>query len=883
MSVPESLPTGTVTFLFTDIEGSTALLQRLGTERYDEVLSAHTDALRRAFADGGALVRVEGDALFIVFPSAPKAVAAAAAAQRALAGQSFPYGSEVRVRMGLHTGEGTAASVRAGADYVGIDVHRAARIAAAGHGGQVLISDATRSLVEHALSDGVTLRDLGEHRLKDLPAPEHVYQLVVDGLPSEFPPIRDVGDAASSIPAQLTSFVGREREIEEGSKALAGARLLTLTGPGGTGKTRLSIEIAARVGTAFPDGTHWVPLASILDPDLVLPSIGAALGLADSGSRPMRERVIEHVRAKRALFVVDNFEQVLAAAGDIGEILHAAEGVKAIVSSRAPLRVYGEREFPVPPLAVPDDAGRDAETVSHYESVRLFIDRAVAVKPDFRVTNDNAPAVAEICARLDGLPLAIELAAARVKLLPPAAMLARLDRSLTMLSGGARDLPERQRTLHGAIAWSYDLLEPGSRRLFERVSIFAGGAWLEQMEAVCGDADEPGIDIFEDLATLVDNSLLRQREIDGDARFQMLVTIRAFALGRLEASDEAANMARRHAAAYLALAERSALELMGAEGGRTLDLMQQDHDNLRAAMEWAIAHDTATAMRLGAALWRFWHMRGHLEEGRGVLERVLALPDEGTSGELRPKALQAAGGTAYWQGDLTAATRFYEEALALSRASGKRREIADALYDLSFAYLNPETGARDAARARKLLEDALALYRELGHEPGIANTLWAMTDILYSEGRLDEVAPVADEAATMYRRLGDRFGLGWALFMIANAGLVLGRHDRVRDSLDEAAGIFRASKDLSAFTILLDDYAALALAEGRPERAVRLAGAAAALSDRTGTKLGRYTRQFVTHDIYPTDDHRARYPDEWETGYAMDLDAAIAYALESTT
>ncbi len=670
MSVAAGLPTGTVTFLFTDIEGSTRLVQQLGTERFDEVLAAHTQVLRRAFADGGHEVRIEGDALFVVFLSAPRAVAAATAAQRALANEAFAHGAEVRVRMGMHTGEGTAASLRAGADYVGIDVHRAARIAAVGHGGQVLISDTTRSLVEHALPAGVTLRDLGEHRLKDLAGPEHLFQLVIEGVRSDFPAIRGQGDVPSSVPQQLTSFVGREREIEDGSKALADARLLTLTGPGGTGKTRLSIEIAARVAPDFPDGTHWVPLASIFDPELVLPTIGAALGLADSGSRPVGQRVIEHMREKRALFVIDNFEQVLPAAGSIAEILRAARGVKAIVSSRAPLRVYGEREFPVPPLGVPDRSSRaDPERLSQYESVRLFIDRAVAVKPDFRITNDNAPAVAEICARLDGLPLAIELAAARVKLLPVAAMLARLEHSLAMLSGGARDLPERQRTLRGAIAWSHDLLAPVTRRLFEHLAVFVGGASLDEIEAVCGPDDDLGIDILEGVGALVDQSLLRQREADGDARFQMLVTIRDFARERLEGSGDLVDLARRHAAAYLALAERNAAELTGANSGRGLDRMALDHDNLRAAMEWALAHDASMAMRLGFAMWRFWHMRGHLAEGRGILERVLAFPDQAAPQSSRAKALEAAGGTAYWQGDIDAARAFYLRALELWRAA----------------------------------------------------------------------------------------------------------------------------------------------------------------------------------------------------------------------
>ena len=424
------LPRGTLTFVFTDIEGSTKLLNALGTDRYHEVLEAHTDALRTAFAKGHE-VRIEGDALFVVFATARDAIEATAAAQRTLGTSTFPHGAVVRVRMGMHTGEGTPASERAGADYVGIDVHRAARIAAVAHGGQVLLSAATRMLAGSDLPSGVALRDLGEHQLKDLAQPERIFQLVIDGCPSEFPALRSLDRIPNNLPTQLTTFIGREKEIRQGLALLDGSRLLTLTGPGGTGKTRLSLQLAAEAAAGFPDGAFWVQLAPISDPELVPSTIAHALGVQVSGSELPLDRVTEHVRAKKLLLVLDNFEQILPAATTVSSLLADSPQLKVLTSSRAPLRITGEQEFPIPPLELPDPERLPSlEVLAQSDAVRLFIERARAVRPDFMVTAENASAVAEICFRLDGLPLALELAAARVKMLNPQAMLPRLKQGL---------------------------------------------------------------------------------------------------------------------------------------------------------------------------------------------------------------------------------------------------------------------------------------------------------------------------------------------------------------------------------------------------------------------------------------------------------------------
>ncbi|HEV3474350.1 MAG TPA: adenylate/guanylate cyclase domain-containing protein, partial [Actinomycetota bacterium] len=605
------LPTGTVTFLFTDIEGSTRLLQRLG-DRYPELLSEHGRLLREAVSqEDGIVVSTEGDSFFVAFRSPGQAVRAATAAQRALDANDWPDGTAVRVRMGLHTGEGT----RGGENYVGLDVHRAARIAAAAHGGQILISSATRSLVENTLPDGVSARDLGDHRLRDLDQSERLYQLAVRDLPSDFPPPKTLDARPNNLPTRLTRFIGRGPEIMAVEDLLENTRLLTLTGPGGTGKTRLSLQVASEMLPRFEDGAFFVDLSPITDPSLVATSIADAVGAKEEPGRSVGDTLQDHLRDKELLLVLDNFEQVTAATDVVQLLLNCAPRLKLLVTSRIVLHLSGEQEYPVPPLALPDPAHLPGlEALSQFEAVALFIDRARAVKPDFAVTNENAPAVAEICARLDGLPLAIELAAVRVKLLSPQSMLARLGQRLPLLTGGARDLPERQRTLRGAIEWSHDLLDDAKRSLFARLAVFQGGCTLEAAEAVCGT----DLDVLDGLASLVDESLLRRSETtDGELRFGMLETIREFAAERLAESGQQEKLRRRHAEWVMAFAEEAEPEIVGENQALWLDRTEREHDNIRAALRWANDHgEGEIALRTGASLWRFWQQRGHLREGR---------------------------------------------------------------------------------------------------------------------------------------------------------------------------------------------------------------------------------------------------------------------------
>ena len=595
------LPTGTVTLLFTDIEGSTRLLQRVG-EAYAGLLGEQRRLLTDAFErHGGVVVDSEGDAFFVAFASAKDAAAAAAAAQRALAAHEWPDDEELRVRMGLHTGEPQLVDSR----YVGLDVHHAARVMAAGHGGQVLVSEATRAL----LDDGTRVRDLGEHRLKDLTRPQRLYQLELDGLPAEFPPLKTLDNRPTNLPVQPTGLIGREHQLAEAGAELRrdDLRLLTLTGTGGAGKTRLALQLAADVVEEFDNGVFFVSLAPVRDWELVVPTITRTLGLREQPGETVLETLSEYLRDKAMLLVLDNFEQVLAAAPALAGVSATAPGLRLLVTSRTPLRLSGERTYSVPPLELA-------------ASVRLFAERARAAGAEL----EDGDTVAEICRRLDGLPLAIELAASRARALPPQALLRRLDRSLKLLTGGPQDHDERQRTLRGAIEWSYDLLPAAERELFARLAVFVGGCRLDAAEAVC---DPVEIDVLDGLESLVDKSLLRQRaDADGEPRFWMLETIREYALERLDESGKLAETRSEHASWFVELAEHVDVASRTGDQNAWFDQLEADNDNLRAALDWAEeSGDGELMLRLATALWGFWAMRGQIAEGTRALGDAVAL------------------------------------------------------------------------------------------------------------------------------------------------------------------------------------------------------------------------------------------------------------------
>ena len=894
----------TLTFLFTDIEGSTRLEQAIGTAAYGALRERHRALLRAAFAAaGGEEQGTEGDSFFVVFRSARSALSAALAAQRSLAAEAWPENAPIRVRMGVHSGEaGTA-----GGSLVGIDINRAARIEAAAHGGQVLVSDAARSLVGANPPDGITFRDMGHHRLKDIAEPERLHQLVADGLRAEFPPVRSLDVRPNNLPAQLTSFVGREGEIGEVGRLLAQHRLVTLTGPGGTGKTRLSIQVATIAADDFPDGCWFVTLDAVRDPALVPAQIAAAIGLAEAGNRPTIDIVVEWLAGKTVLLVLDNFEQVIEAAPTVAVLLRAVPGLKLLVTSRAALRISGEHEYPVPGLPAPPDLEAlsgleraqlpmraravDVEELATYESVRLFIARATAVRPDFQVTNENAPAVAAICARLRGMPLAIELAAARVKLLAPEAILGRLSHQLAVLAAGSRDLPERQQTLRGAIAWSYDILDSAGQRLLERLSAFRGGIDLAAAEAVAGAGEGLGVDVLDGLTELADQSLLRV--IDGvETRFVMLETIREFAAERLDVRGETGEIQRRLGAWFLALAERAAPELAGPDQRRWLDRLELENDNLRASLDgFVAAGDEASAIPLAFALWRFWQKRGHLTEARRRLDAMAAAPWSHRAPVRRARLMEALGGVCWWQADLPAMRPPYAEAVAIWRVEADPAELANALYNFSFCFAvppSPDGQLLDAdpdGLGHEALEEALALYREVGDERGQANVLWGIGNKRYFGRAPDAGAEYLEEARQIFKRVGDRTMEAWSLHMLGVGKLRLGEVEVARRCFGETLVAFSEMGDASGLTLVFDDFASLAAADGDPERAARMWGAARNLTKSTGAGLATFVDEFFEQVLRPRLSLTTLDPAEvtrlGSEGAAMTLDEVVAYALEA--
>jgi predicted ATPase/class 3 adenylate cyclase len=869
------LPTGTVTFLFTDIEGSTRLLQELGRERWEQVLGVHNEVLRRAIEDGaGVEVGTEGDAFFAVFEVATSAVAAAVEAQRGLVEAAWPHGPPIRVRMGMHTGEG----VIGGDDYIGLDVHRAARIAAAGHGGQVLISAVTRALVEASLPDAVALRDLGEHRLKDLARPEHIYQLTVDGLPAEFPPIRSL-ETPSNLPPSRTSFVGRQREVAMVKELLRGPGVLTLTGAGGTGKTRLALRAARELLEDYLDGVFLVELEPITDPRLVPSTIAASVGVRAEGSRRVLDSLKDHLRDREVLLVLDNFEQVIGSAPLVADLLAVSPRLRILVTSREPLHITGEQELPVPPLTLPDTREPlGPEGVSRSEAAALFVQRATAVDPAFRLTEGNAPAVAELCLRLDGLPLAIELAASRVKLLSPRAILDRLEHRLELLTGGPVDVPARQRTLRGAIGWSHDLLDDAERRLFRRLSVFAGGWTLGAAEAVADPAAELGGDVLDLLVSLVDKSLVtRVASVSDEVRFGMLETIRQFGIDQL--GDEAEPTQHQHAAHFLETAEAAEPNLRGPEQKRWLDQLEVEHDNLRAALRWAIdAGQAVIGLRLVGALWRFWHLHGHLSEGRRWAQEVLALPTASGRTAERAKALTALGGLAYWQGDVAATRRAYEEALAIDRELGDRSAEAEGLYNLAYVLWFEE----DLPGAVAMWEESLATFEELGSARGVADVLWVQGVTARLEGDLPRSRALAEKSLQLHRQAGDLFGVTDALRNLGRTALAQGDLDTAAASFLEALDNDEVVGNRTGMAIVLDNLAAKAGADGDHLRALRLAGASESIKEAAG---GEAPPPLIDLPD-PREAARAVLGEDavaaaWEEGRAMTMEQALAYAREA--
>src|SRR3954469_7649174 len=905
------LPGGTVTFVFTDIEGSTRLLQRLG-DRYATVLGEHRRVLRAECGrHGGEEVGTEGDGSFIVFPRAGDAVTAVASAQRALAAAPWPEGFPVRVRMGVHTG---GATPRDG-DYVGLDVHRAARICSAGHGGQVLVSSVTRGLVDEALPADMAFRDLGEHRLKDLDAPERLFQLVIEDLPAEFPLLRAVvarrAFAPGALPRRPNRTIGREREIGAVAERVraSGVRLLTLTGPGGVGKTRLAMEAARVLEADFRDGTRFVSLAALRRPEDLLPEMLQSLGILPLAGESAEQSVSRFLSAKDLLLVLDNFEHLLGAAPFVSELLSACAALTVLATSREPLALACEERVAVLPLAVPADRPDDLAAVAGAPAVALFAERARAIDRGFAVNRDNAAAISEICRRLDGLPLAIELAAARCLLLSPVEIANRLEVDITALGPGPRDAPARQRTVRDVIDWSHELLSDAERACFARFAVFAGGATIAAAEAITHGT-------LETLNALVAKSLLVARQAAASpTRLEMLDTIRAYASQRLDASGDEAPR-RDHYRYFLAVAQRHATEqaVCGAQRQQHLAVLDSDRRNLDAALEWAVSQrDGAKALSMVCALAFYWDI-GDADVRHAVrrIDEAMHLADDNVDPPLRVRALCFKAHCLRWLGELDASLAIMAQAETLARQAADPRVLAQTLRkraDLEASVNGPGAGDRLAEEAlnwartaRDEWEVANAAYSKATAAPTIAelharvewaadlleragNVFW-LTGLFISAAyvalRLHD-APTArdliDRATPGARALNDPYT--WMILQ-GNRGLASLFYrdtDAAREALSEELRLARDLVVPSIATESLLGHAALAILDGDPTRAARLLGAAQARKDRS--QHDDVARTLDTEFFEPA---RARYGSAaWQQalreGAALTLTEAIAAAL----
>ncbi|MEO8302750.1 MAG: tetratricopeptide repeat protein [Betaproteobacteria bacterium] len=711
------------TILFTDIEGSTRLWEQQA-ERMAEALAGH-DALARAAVTGnrGIIVKTTGDGLYAAFEDSLDALNATVTLQQSIADPAATNGIPLRVRCGLHSGQ----VERRDNDYFGSPVNRTARVMSVAHGGQILLSQAVVDDVAERLPADVTLKDLGSVRLKDLSQPEHVYQVLHPSLRQDFPALRSLEATPNNLPQQLTSFIGREREVDEAKELLKSSRLVTLLGMGGLGKTRLSLQIAADMMDAFPDGVWFVDLAPIRDDSLV-PSVTAqVLGVQEEPGRALTQTLCAHLKSRKLVLIFDNCEHVVGASAALANaLLRAAPDVRMIATTREALRVPGEQTYPVYPLAVPDRAA-SVETLSRSAAVQLFMDRAQLQKPGFMLTEKEAPAVAELVARLEGIPLALELAAARMRALSIQDINKRLQDRFKLLTGGGRVLLERQQTLRALVAWSYDMLHDPEQRLLERLSVFAGGFDLEAAEAICGAEPLSSDDVLDLLTSLVEKSLVMADESDNGSRYRQLETIREFAREYLAKRDDAAEHAVRHCDFFLVLAKASNKALQGAEQAEFTRRLEVELDNLRAAIALALngGADPVLAVKFEVALMWFRLLRGYSTEGRKIVRATLALPGVQASDVAHAHALYVGAALADNQADYAEAGRMLEACLALRRGLDQPFDIAATLSTLSQVRLHEG----DAERARESEEEALGIFRKIGDRVGEAIGLFHLGEI----------------------------------------------------------------------------------------------------------------------------------------------------------
>jgi predicted ATPase/class 3 adenylate cyclase len=879
-----SLPTGIITFLLTDIQGST----RLWEEHPDAMgvaLARHDDLAATVISHhNGILVkrRGEGDSLFAVFPLASNAVAAACALQVALAQEPFPEEIPMKVRIALHTGE---AEMRDG-DYYGSVVNRCARLRSAAHGGQVLISAATQELIRDTLPDNANVKFLGEHRLKDLAGAQPIYQVCHASLPDDFLPIRslDNPELPNNLPQQVTSFIGREKELGEIRLLMEKSRLVTLTGSGGSGKTRLAVQTAVDALDSLEDGAWMIELAALSDAALVLQSIAGALGIREEPSKDIAQTLVDSLKTKQLLIVLDNCEHLLDACARMADaILRQCPNVAILATSREGLGISGELMYRVPSLTLPD-LKQDAtpESLAQFEAVALFIERAQFQQPDFAMTAQNTPAVASICCRLDGIPLAIELAAARVRSLSVEEVNQRLDQRFRLLTGGSRTALPRQQTLRSLIDWSYDLLNEAERALLRRLSVFSGGWVVDAAEQVCSGGVVDHWHVVEILTSLVDKSLVVTKQREGYTRYRLLETVRQYALDRLLESGEGEQWRDHHLEWCIGFAERTETLLNGPDQRQWMDRLDIEHDNFRSALEWGRNNPDveATGLRLAGALWRFWHMRGrYMGEGRQWLASMLSVPSNRTGGAIRARALNGAGNLAFLQTDYSAANAYHHESLSIKRAMGDRAGVAISLNNLG----NVSQTQADYASARILYNESLAIKRELGDRQGIIASLSNLGNVANAQGDYAAARALHEECRAMRNEAGDRYGVGASLNNLGNVALGEMDYAAAQSLYLESISNTREIDDRLGIAISLQGLGAVAAGLQNPERAARIWGAEERLREEIGAPIPLNERPDYEQRLNVSRsqlNNECAFEIAWQEGRTMTFQQAIGYVCE---
>jgi len=917
------LPTGNVTFLFTDIEGSTRLWEEY-PEGMRAALERHDALLHEAIASHrGTVIKTIGDAFCAVFARATEATQAALEAQRRLVREEWGAIGQMRVRMALHCGEAD----ERGGDYYGPPLNRIARLLAIAHGGQVLLSEAIRATMEGALPEGVSLKDHGIHRLRDLQQPEHVWQLLHPELPADFPPLRSLDLLRHNLPIQTTSFIGRGKELADVRALLGRTRLLTLTGSGGTGKSRLSLQVAADYLEETSDGVWLVELAPLSDPALVVQAVAAVLSVREEAGAPLLQTLIKTLKSKRLLLILDNCEHLLSAAAALADaLLKACPQVTILASSREGLGVSGEQAYRIPSLELPPAPGTahstppDASAAFQFDSVRLFADRASLVKSDFLLTDANAPAVASLCYRLDGIPLALELAAARVRAMAVEQIDARLHDRFRLLTGGSRTALPRQQTLRALIDWSYDLLTRTEQTMLCHLAVFAGGWTLEAAETVCADDTIEAWEVLDLLTALVDKSLVVFEEHADQSRYRLLETVRQYAREKLLESGQSESGHRRHRDYFLDLAQTAKRHITGSEQGYWFQKLESEHDNLRAALDYCQSspEGAEAGLQMASALQEFWWTHSHLREGRERLAALLTRPEAQAPTLARAGALNGAGALAFFQGEYAEAKRLYEQSMACYRELKDTRGLANTGNNLgNIALIQGDTAAAqtfyeealtnyqavndragtmhafcnlgntaymrsDYEAARPFYTQGLALAREVGNTQGIANILLNLGSLAHMQQDHETARSLFEEALTMMRRQGNKIGMTSTLSNLATIAVESADYPAARAFMQE--GLTLCLEIRSRYEGLANLIACALLARTRQDRlqAAQLYGAAEALQTSSGispTPKEQESREHAHAELQASMDP-VDYADAYAAGQNMNFEEALSYALQ---